>query len=82
MSWACHGRREGGREGGKEGGAYRAVAPAENAAVGTGEGWGHLHALVGGNAVKRVLVTSTSASELVFGPPAGREGGREGGKGR
>ena len=69
--------REGAREGGREGAAYRAVAPAEHAAVGAGQGRSHLHALVGGDAVEGVLVAAASTTELVFGPT--REGGREGG---
>ena len=56
------------------GGTYRAVAPAEDAAVGASKGRSHFHALVGGDAVEGVFVAASSASELVL-RPSGWVGG-------
>lgn len=47
-----------------------AVAPAEDAFVGAGEGGCGFHALVRGDAIERVFVAGASATECRFGPAA------------
>ena len=45
------------------------VAPAEDALVGTGEGWRRFHAEMRGYAVEGVLVAGATATESRLGPP-------------
>jgi hypothetical protein len=46
------------------------MAPAKHAFIRTRQGGSGLHALVGSDAIKRMLVAASTATELVLGPAA------------
>lgn len=51
------------------------MAPAKDAFVRTGEGWGSFHAAMGRDTVERVFVARASTAEGGFGPAADFDAG-------